>query len=56
MATDDGYKMTQEFLSKMDTGEFGDKLVEELGRLTSEQREILAKILMDRAMDRHHFN
>ena len=53
MATDDGYETVQDFLSKMDAGELEDKLVQELGKLTSEQRGELALILMERKIGRH---
>jgi hypothetical protein len=46
------YKTVQDFLAKMDAGEFDDNLQEALRMLSLEQREELARILIERNIKR----
>jgi hypothetical protein len=48
----DQYESVQDFLQKMDAGEFDNKLMEELRKLSKDQLEQLGKILIERDPNR----
>jgi hypothetical protein len=48
----DEHEAIQDFLAKMDAGDFDDDLHEELKKLSMEQREELARILIERNISR----
>jgi hypothetical protein len=48
----DHYESVQDFLKGMDAGEFDNKLMEELRKLSKEQLQELGKILIERDPDR----
>jgi hypothetical protein len=50
----DRYESTHHFLEKMDSGELDRSLLSELKKLTREQLEELASILMERSDKRSH--
>jgi hypothetical protein len=48
MPTDNDFKSPQDFIQKMDSGELDGNLASEIKKLTREQLEGIAQILMDR--------
>jgi len=48
MPTDNDFNFLQDFLQKMDSGELDGNLVSEIKRLTREQLEKIAQILVER--------
>ena len=56
MADDVEVKFPDDFLNRIDAGMIDKDFVRDLGRLTPEQREELAQLLIDRAARRRRLN